>query len=161
MTKKREELLGILLSQGDLHYLLPNVAIAEIFTLENMQQNQNLEAPNWVIGSVEWKQQQLPLLVYNNFVPHSPFHLKQFESAEQPRIAIINPLTQPGQPKYAVFCSKIPKLTRLKPQDLKESPPSSAELQHHAEHESIACSTYCYDDTAFIPNLIWIEEQIA
>lgn len=161
MTKKRDELLGIIISQGEINYLVPNVVIAEIFTLEHMTQGDKEKTPTWIMGYITWQNLQLPLVVLNNIVPDSPFHLNQYESTEQPRIAVINPLTHQGKPHYAVFCSKIPKLARLKPHDLEEFTPDDPEFLNHSEHESIACSLIYQQDAAFIPHLIWLEEQIS
>jgi len=165
MTSTKEELLGILIPQGELTYLLPNVAIAEIFTLQTLF-DKDENSPDWVMGNIEWKNRKLPLLVFNNIIKDTEFALAQHQSAQEPRVAIINSLNKPGPPQYSVFCSKIPKLSRLKASELQDFhytddySNDSLDLSQHINHPSVACCTLHGGELILIPQLIWIEKAI-
>lgn len=176
--KNREEILGILLPDQGEQFLLPNVSIAEIFTLQIMDfqshfttqpfsQDQfndvNIEAKSTekntnselkekgIIGTVTWRQTTLPLFHLSPLMNPNT-HLVDLDLIDRPRIAVINPVTKPGHPCYAILSTNTPRLTRLKSSDLVMETPMD-------EHNSFAYRCILGGETVLIPDLLYLEKQ--
>lgn len=151
--KNREEILGILLPDQGEQFLLPNVSIAEIFTLQStdFQQDEIPSADIGIIGTVTWRNTTLPLYHLSPLL-NPEARLEELDMIDRPRVAVINPVTQPGHPCFAILATSTPRLTRLKSSDLTmESPMSS--------FDSLAYRCNLAGETVLIPDLLHIERQ--
>ncbi|HBF06837.1 MAG TPA: hypothetical protein DHW71_02660 [Gammaproteobacteria bacterium] len=148
-ANKRDEILGIMLPDQNNAYLLPNVSIAEIFTLDEVGlfEEKSPTHPG-VIGQVEWRQSFITLLHLNEFISkeHLIYNPKSLEKA---RVAVINPISKPELPFYAVLTTKTPRLTRINPSDFNESKSSALDI--------VSLEVKLKNEKCFIPDLKYLE----
>jgi hypothetical protein len=151
--KKRDEILGIMLPDQQNTNLLTNVSIAEIFTLNHEHIR---EASQWlqVAGQprkIQWRNTEIFLYHLNEYISNE-YAINDLQILEKPRVAVINPVTKPGLPLYAVLATNTPRLTRLKFSDL-------SRYSGYPSSEAIAYSVQLNQDEVLIPNLMYIESQ--
>ena len=61
-TSRLTSLTGLLVPLSDRHLLLPNVAVAEL--IDYQDSSADLDAPEWYLGPISWRQRTLPLLSF-------------------------------------------------------------------------------------------------
>lgn len=151
--KKRDEILGIMLPDQHNTYLLPNVSIAEIFILDS----EHIQASSqWLHTSkqqkkIQWRNTEIILYHLNEYLS-TEYIIHDLQVIEKPRIAVINPITKPGLPVYAILATNTPRLTRLKYSDL-------AQYSDFPSSEIISYTVQLQQDQVHIPNLIYLESQ--
>lgn len=149
--KKRDEILGIMLPDQDNTYLLPNVSIAEIFTLdrENLISKPSSDTADLKQTKILWRQTEITLFHLNEYLSKEHM-IDDLLSIEKPRVAVINPITQPGLPLYAILATNTPRLTRLKSVDL-------LEYEEFPSSDAISFKVIFHHDELHIPNLMHLE----
>lgn len=152
--KNRDEILGILLPDGSDIYLLPNVCIAEIFTLDEnlLTPYQGDQEPGKAIGELTWRQTSIQLLHMGSLLAgfNGVFNFKQIQ---KPRIAVINPITRPDLPLYGLLTTSTPKLTRVKSSDFNNQATISHDLP-------VVYTGQLGKETIKIPNLTYLEQKV-
>lgn len=148
--KDRTEILGILLPDQLEQFLLPNVSIAEIFTLGPGEFTPSDDPQTFgTIGTIEWRHLHLPLYHLSPLLD-SDATIDTLDLIERPRIAVINPVTKPGHACYAILATSTPRLTRLRSSDLT--------VEHtFAEDDTFAYRCMLGSETVIIPNLMHLE----
>ncbi len=127
--------------------LLPNVSIAEIVL--HMALETTSEGPEWLLGYVQWRGLQVPLLSLSVINGGAP---EQVESGG--RAAIVNGMRGDLQlPFYGLVVEGLPKLVRVLPNSLRKD-----------RHENLAPGEYCEatiaSQTVMIPHLDRIEGML-
>ena len=124
MSKKPEsagDVRGVLLPLQDAQLLLPNASIAEVVGYQ--QPAQIPGAPSWLLGFYEWRQERVPLVVFETLVERASPSV-----GHRARIAVCKTLGgNPRRPYIGLLLSAMPRLVRVtedviapldKPEDL-------------------------------------------
>lgn len=125
-------------------FVVPNLAVAEIVPYEDPVPVPG--KPSWYLGEMPWRGQRIPL------VSIPGMRNEEYEIPSEARIAVFNGVG--GElPFYGVLCHGIPRLARVRPQDLEAidgmyTPIDDAFVSVNGE-------------LAIIPNLLQIEMLIA
>jgi len=153
MNKQRDEILGILLPDQDYSFLLPNVSIAEIFTLEsNLITTSDVHSSNTVKSTIQWRGKDI-ILFHLNYFSAEHYQVQDIFNFTKARIAVINSITKPAQPSYAILATDTPKLTRLTSQGLHDCEETS--------YDAIAYKGRLGQDIVHIPDLMYLETLAA
>ena len=111
------ELRGVLIPTGAERLLLPNSALAEVIDFREPTRS-SLDAPDWLLGNVVWRQRTLPvisaeMLVGGVFNPDAP----------RLRIAICHGLLRHRERPFVGIASRgIPRLVRVTEDTIEETP---------------------------------------
>jgi len=151
VTTQSDGQLSCLMVYLDNHnLLLPNVSIAEV--IHFTQPTALEESPDWFLGKVEWRGLSIPLISYDGVVDDSQ---SSPELTRNTRIAICNNVTgQKELPFFAMVIQGIPKLLKVKAEDLKQDE-SQAELSR--VEEMVVATTL---GRAVIPDVEYLETLI-
>ena len=100
------QLTGLLLPLADRHLILPNVAVAELIGYQPAAID--LDSPPWYLGSVAWRNRQIPLLSFESACG------QKIVIGERARIVILNALGGRPELKFiALLVQGIPRSYKL------------------------------------------------
>ncbi len=95
------------LQEGQL--LLPNTVVLEVVNYEQAEVEPIADAPQWLLGYQEWRQQHVPIVAFEVMLERAGVKL-----AERPRLAVCKTLgDNPERPFLAILLSSIPQLIYL------------------------------------------------
>lgn len=140
------QITGLLLTLNDRLLLLPNTAVAELVAYRNVQPAEN--APNWLLGQINWRDLSLPLLSFEAASNDAPANV------DNSRVVIINAIG--GRSKFRFFAlliKGIPRSVRIDQslQRLSDQPLAALEL------EAVSID----GEVAKIPDLAALEQKLA
>lgn len=141
------DLVTMLLPVKGRNLIIPNVTVAEIVSLSNLQRRD--EAPGWIRGFIAWRGFDIPVISFEG-VNEDPF------AAESPelRAAVINGTSDIERlPYYGFATYATPRMMRLTPDEI-----TSCEAPGMGPAELMAVNAS--GEEATIPNLAYIEEQL-
>jgi chemotaxis signal transduction protein len=130
--------------------LIPQVMVAEILSRTQIIE---LAGPDWLLGMFVWRDQQLPLISFEQFCKSDSDEYPV--DASHQRIAVIHGIHQiPGVTEYGVEINAIPHPLRI------------AEDEIEAEPDALACELLAQAVNmggvkAAIPNFSLIERRLA
>ena len=102
-----DDLRGVVLPLHDTSLLLPNISVFEVIGYRDPDPVVN--APSWLMGSINWRERKLPIISFEYFV-----HKEAAESGYRSRIAVCHNLqSNPQVPYIGIMCSSIPRLARV------------------------------------------------
>jgi len=142
---KDAEISSLVLPTKSRALLLPNVAVAEIVTDQELEQ---LPETGWFLGLGNWRSMQIPIVAFERLVG------KQIKlKSKKVSLAVLNGfLGEPSLPFYGVIISGLPSLERIVAGELVvESANVSPIEQYHV---------IVSGEDATIPNLANLEKQI-
>jgi chemosensory pili system protein ChpC len=143
------ELACVLIPQhGPWPLLLPNVCVAEILRGGTAQPRP--DAPAWLLGDLEWRQQSLPLVSFDALG-----ELGDAQGRGDRAIVVLNrsrPL--PGLPFYALTAAATPRLLRLSEEDVR---PGRIDVPFNS---SLGIPVMVLGEEAMVPNLELLEELL-
>ncbi len=103
----QKQMRGMLLPLQVGQLLLPNAIVLEVVNYADVQPIVN--APHWLLGYQDWRQQQVPVVAFEVMLERSPLEL-----SERPRLAICKTLgDNPERPFIAILLAAIPQLIHL------------------------------------------------
>lgn len=143
------ELACVLIPQhGPWPLLLPNVCVAEI--LRSGVATPRADAPAWLVGDLEWRQQHLPLVSFDVLG-----ELCDGTDHTDRAIVVLN-RSRPnaGLPFYAVTAAATPRLLRLSEEDVR---PGRIDVPFNAE---LGIPVTVLGEEAMVPNLELLEELL-
>ena len=125
--------------------LLPNVAVAEVVAYMRPRAVEN--APEWMLGTINWRGMNIPLISYDRLYGAADGNLGQA------RIAVFNTIDRNSGIKfYAVVTAGIPQLKRIT-EDM---------LQQQSEGvEGAVCQLQVGDINTRVPDLAALESVVA
>jgi chemosensory pili system protein ChpC len=144
------EIACVMIPVRDTHLLLPNVSVAEIVPWRRLKAlDRGRDATPWCLGFLGWRGESVPVirfeLLNGGGVEASPVGRC---------IVVMNRArSRKGRSFYAVVADGLPRLLRLSGEDLSSKPVRLGP----AEVASVRVGT----EPAIVPNLSYIEEQIA
>jgi len=139
------EIRAVLIPIHNGQLLLPNASVAEIISYQTPEKQP--DSPDWLLGMVAWRQQQVPLICFDGQVGMAP---KQI--GVRARIAICNALGQnPARPYIAILTQTIPRLVRVS-EEVIETDPGFQELG-----ETVIQQVLINGEKAWIPDLDVVE----
>ncbi len=125
------EIRGLLIPLQRKYLLLPNAAVAEIIDYRDAAPLSG--QPDWVLGSVEWRQRNLLLVRFERLLGQTPE-----PGGPRQRIVVCHTLdAQAKRPFIGIVAANIPRLVRITeaqlqgqpmPQDLADAPLEAALL---------------------------------
>ena len=127
--------------------LLPNSAIAEIINYQSPEEVDG--APDWVVGSINWRGRQLMLISVEKLMG-----LETPSTDVGKRISVLNRVNaEARQEFYAMVTAGIPHLVRLKEGDVQLEDRTST---HDLVREDVTVQA----KAAFIPNMDYLEGMV-
>lgn len=140
-----DELPSLLIPMKGRPWLVPNIVVAEVIPLRHPDRPGH--GPEWLLGWLNWRDQDLPLISYEKLNESGPVTIGQ-----EARIAVIN--TVSGQARfYAVVVQGIPRLVRVGKGDPVEEPGDTGPAE--------AMYVQVGGDLAVIPDLDAVERAVA
>lgn len=143
-----KEIRSVLISLHESSLLLPNASVAEVIDYRLPKAIPN--APDWLIGSVTWRQTSLPVVQVETLLG---------KTVEKPgvrqRIAVCHALNADARfPYIGVVSQGIPRLVRLREEHVEvvESVDDTSPVYAYLNVEG---------ESAFIPNLSYIESSLS
>lgn len=118
MANIPEQIASLLIPMVGRPLLLPNVAVAEIVSWSQPEKPEN--APDWLLGMVEWRGTSLPVISLE-LMNDSDID----EASSGHRLAVINGVGESRLPFYAISVQGIPRLIRVFPEEMGGEEPSS------------------------------------
>lgn len=149
MPDYTQTLRCLLLPIRDQTLLLPYAAVAEIIPLIPSIPITSIIPPPWILGVVEWRGVQVPLLCLENMMK------EELEMVLSPRaqIAIVNRLYDESKHDFfAILLRDIPHFEKVKEEDLV--------LAAHTDEPHMLLELVFKGQQVFIPNLPWLEAAV-
>lgn len=103
-----KEIRGVLIPLQSGQLLLPNAAVAEVIDYRQPAVQEN--APEWLLGSTDWRQRKLPVIRLETLLglPVSGDSVRQ-------RIAVCHSLNEDARrPFFGIVTAAIPRLVRIR-----------------------------------------------
>jgi chemosensory pili system protein ChpC len=143
---------SLLIPVEETNLLLPGTVIAEIIPYVPPAPPGERAAPNWLLGSISWREQRIPLISFDLLTGDGAAG----EATPRSRVVVLKGLSaQVGLPFYGIVSRQIPRLLRLQEESL--------ELVD-AEGDTtpgVQCQVLADGESAAIPDLPFIEQQLA
>jgi len=141
------ELATLLIPIESGQWVLPNVSVAEIISNTSVQPL--AQVPDWLLGTIEWRQQRIPLLAVEQLNG-----LGAASGATSRRIAVLNGLGGDARlPFFALVISAPPRLMRILPDEISTV---AGPVLGPCDLHSVLVS----GEQATIPNIDYIERQL-
>ena len=150
------ELACVLIPQsGPWPLLLPNVCVAEILRRGSSQLRH--EAPAWLLGNLDWRQQQFPLLSFDLLSEFGDADalLSDGDSAHRSIVVLNRSRTSSGLPFYAITSTATPRLIRVSAEDVQ---PARMDVPFNPE---LGLPVIVLGEEAMVPNLAYLETLLA
>ncbi len=129
--------------------MLPNVAVAEVIEMREAEPVEN--APDWMLGSIEWHGIRIPLIAFETLQTGAPVDIPA-----SARIAVLNRLSEQQAPGfYALLMQGIPRSVRVSREGLGDAE------QDQAGDASSSLQVGMGDARSLIPDLAAIERLVA
>ena len=147
----RDELYAVLVSLASDTLLVPNAAIAEVVSIDNLRGPAD-GLPPWIAGSVSYNNRELAVVRFEVLNGGSAV-----EDSRRTRLAIVQPVTtalRTGQ--YALVCQGYPHLVTLNRTALRKE-----ELVSTDNADVVFTRVSIANTNALIPNLEKVEQLLA
>lgn len=114
--QKLEEVYSLMIPTVDSNILLPNSNVAEIVPFSNVELFKvNQEKPNWFIGHLLWRGQDVPLISIDVIQGSS-----DPQANKRSRVAVVHTLnSNRALPYVAIVVQGIPRLSHVTPNNVK------------------------------------------
>lgn len=143
------DIRGVLIPVGNQLLLLPNATVAEIIAHREPASVPN-DAPNWMLGDIDWRQRQVPLVVLENLFGGT------YTGYKRGRIAICySLLAGEERPYLGVVSDGIPHLVRVREADIEPLPLTGADADL-----PVLARLVIKGEEALIPDLARLTEML-
>jgi chemosensory pili system protein ChpC len=143
-----KELACVMIPLADTHLLLPNISVAEILPWRRIKAIK--DAPPWCLGLLGWRGETVPVIQFETLNGANP----SLVSNRGRCLLIMNRARRSsGRAFYGLASVGLPRIVHLTDDDLQ----NMAVKLGLAEVASLKVGT----ETAVVPNLSFIEEQLA
>lgn len=143
------EIRAVLIPLGSETLLLPNAAVAEVIGYQAPRALR--ETPNWLLGSIDWRQQNLPVVQLQHMLGKA-----QSPEGYRPRIVICHTLGEGAQrPFVGIVAQSIPRLVRVRETSLQGQPLEAGD--DALVHARLTVETR----QALIPDLSELERRVS
>ncbi len=151
MGDRREAVRCLLIPLTGRKLLLPSVAVAEVLAYAVVKPAS--DAPEWFIGTMEWRSVHIPLISFEKLIGEPVS-----ESSSRHRVAVFHTIgeSEKGkdrQPFYGIAIQGIPHLIQLRESEL-------TMLQTSSSDEPVLFRVEVQGQLAIIPNLALLEERL-
>jgi chemosensory pili system protein ChpC len=149
MATEKQELYAVLMALTGDTLLLPNIAVAEVLTIDRLKAE---DGPEWLAGRCEYNNRTLPVIRFEVLNGG-----ERTEPSRRTRIAVLNCISGKlpyGQ--YAMLCQGYPHLVTLNRAALVAEP-----LAQGDRAELVLTRVKIANTAAAIPNLETVELDIA
>ncbi len=147
MSETVKEVRGLIVPLEGMRLVLPDSIVLQVLTSVDLESFDN--APNWLLGSLEWQKRRLPLLSYEVASSYSD------RSVETNRVLILKSMNYIDRvPFYAITLSGIPHPAVLNDANLQEVASAGA------SSPLILNQILVEGEPASIPNLDALEEML-
>lgn len=127
--------------------LVPNVSVAEIMRIPELETRENL--PGWFLGMTPWRGLSIPLISFEA-INDDPFAISSVDR----RAAVLNGLLDRERlPFYGVLTQGAPRMQRLAPTEI-----VAVEGASRGPAESMVVNAS--GEEVAIPDLAWLEKQL-
>lgn len=101
------EIRGVLLPLHSGQLLLPNASVSEVAGFH--PPNPVSDAPDWLLGMLDWRQYQIPVIAFDALVETGPA-----EPAQRARLAVCNTVGgNPKRPFIGIVLTAMPRLVKV------------------------------------------------
>lgn len=147
--QSNDEIYSLLVPLHEERLILPRASVAEV--IRYAEPDVVVGAPEWLLGHVEWHGKTIPLISFERLCDSG-----SSEPGSRSRIIVVYALKPTGDlVTYGLLAEGFPQIVRVNrevlQQDLDYQPDAS---------KPILCRIRMINETAFIPNLIRVEEML-
>ena len=121
MAMTSTEVSAILVPVGELVLILPSVMVAEILSGRDTKVTPPSDAPNWILGTIDWRGCTVPLLGFDT-VCELPTASNQNTASTDKILVLKNPSGGETQPYVALAISSYPQVIAIKPGSISTAP---------------------------------------
>lgn len=144
-TNTPASLTALVLDLGTRKLLVPNTAIAELASLRNLRAVEY--APDWFLGSVEWRGLNLPVLSFATLAGDTA------PVTENSRMVVVNALSSPDKLRFYALCiQSVPRSIKV------DASLVADDSQQLSPYELSAVSVY--GELMYIPKLEAVEQLL-
>lgn len=141
---------GVLIPVGGERLLLPNATVAEIISYRDPVAGGD-DAPAWLLGTISWRQRTVPVVALETLLGG------EYKGYTRGRIAVCYSLLDDSERPYlGVVSDGIPRLARVREEDIEPLPLSDADAQL-----PILARLRLKGEEALIPDLARLSEMVA
>ena len=141
------DLVTLLLPVRGRNLLVPNVSVAEIMRVPELEAQDN--APGWLYGLITWRGLRIPLISFEA-LNDDPFAASSVDM----RAAVLNGLSDGEKlPFYGIMTQGSPRMLRLAPNEI-----VAVEGASRGPAESMVVNAA--GEELVIPDLAWLEKQL-
>lgn len=141
------DLVTLLLPVRGRSLLVPNVSVAEIMRMPELEVQENL--PGWLRGLIAWRGLRIPLISFEA-LNDDPFAA----SSTDMRIAVLNGLSDGDKlPFYGILTQGSPRMLRLAQNEI-------VAVQGASRGPAESMVVNAAGEELVIPDLVWLEKQL-
>ncbi len=149
MSDVAQTLRCLLLPIKNQTLMLPYSSVAEIVSFTTCIPITDVVLPSWILGMVEWRGEQVPLLCLENM---AKAELEQ-NLSRRAQIAIVNRIYDESKHNFfGILLRDIPRFEKITREDLV--------LPSHSTAPYLILELVCKGQQVLIPNLPWLESKV-
>lgn len=144
------DIRGVLIPVGGERLLLPNATVAEIISYRDPDASRE-DGPAWLLGSISWRQRKVPVVALETLLGG------EYKGYTRGRIAVCYSLLDDNERPYlGVVSDGIPRLVRVREEDIEPLPLSEADADL-----PVLARLSLKGEEALIPDLARLTEMVA
>lgn len=152
---EQNELYSLLIPLRGERLLVPRMCVAEVIAFADTEPSQDSEAPDWLLGTVEWNGRRLPVVSFDTGVDGES--ATPGRKAARSRIVVFHAIgDRPWLRHYGVLTQGFPQLVRVNRDVIGVDPQDTV-----PEDQPILCRVRMIHEFPLIPDLEQLEERLA
>jgi chemosensory pili system protein ChpC len=149
------ELYSLLIPLRNERILVPRMCVAEVIAFADTQRREDPEAPDWLLGTVDWNGRRVPVISLDG--PEQQADTKSGKRGSRSRIVIFHAIGESLKVGYyGILTQGFPQLVRVNRDVLtldEENPP--------ADEQPMLCRVRMIHEFPLVPDLEQIEQRLA
>jgi chemosensory pili system protein ChpC len=154
MSADPKELYSLLIPLRAERLLVPRMCVAEVIALADMERKRDENAPEWLLGTIDWNGRRLAVVSFDRGEPIAP---KGRKKPSRARIVVFHALSNRLKGGYfGILTQGFPQLVRVNPGVVAEDTDTPAPAGLPA-----LCRVRMIHEFPLIPDIERIEEMLA
>lgn len=154
MSAENKELYSLLIPLRAERLLVPRMCVAEVIALAEMERRRDEDAPEWLLGTVDWNGRRLPVVSFDR---GEPAHQKGRKKPSRARIVVFHALSNRLKAGFfGVLTQGFPQLVRVNAGVVAEDTDTPV-----PEGLPVLCRVRMIHEFPLIPDIEGIEEMLS
>ena len=109
---EQNELYSLLIPLRDERLLVPRMCVAEVIAFADTERSSNPDAPEWLLGSIEWNGRRLPVVSFDSSAPKAESTTSK--RGARSRVVVFHAISTGSKLRYyGVLTQGFPQLVRV------------------------------------------------